>query len=201
MLQQLIAEACQHKSGSWERQKKLNEIVFEIQRSKKIWKDSSVCAEDYEDALQATWILFCKKIGDYDPTKGEVIHWFNGILKNQLKKIRSFNHKEQERRVFKSEEEFDLIENLPASKTPIPILEDTLKWIKSDEKLSKIHLRNRPNITCKILLLRRLPPEETTWEKLAAEFSVSMGTLSCFYQRKCYPYLLEFAKQQGYINP
>ncbi|BAZ13733.1 hypothetical protein NIES4071_55730 [Calothrix sp. NIES-4071] len=202
MLKQLVAQACQYPPGSMGRQEKLNQIIFEIQSSKKIWIDSRIYHEDYEDALQTAWINFCQKISDYDPTKGEVIDWFNGILKNKLKNAYSQIKKEQSRRVIPPDDGSDPIGILPDSKTSSPMLEDTLEWIERDgESLSKLHVRNCPNINCKMLLLRRLPPEETTWENLAKEFSTSIGTITSFYQRKCYPCLLAFAKEQGYINP
>ena len=65
-------------------------------------------------------------------------------------------------------------------------------------KLGRISLENKPQITAQVLILRRLPPE-TAWSQLAEEYGVAAGTLSSFYQRKCKPLLREFSKSQGYI--
>lgn len=201
-LKQLVAQACQYPPGSIGRQEKLNQIIFEIQRSKKIWVDSRIRHEDYEDALQAAWIKFCQKISEYDPTKGEVIDWFNGILKNKLLNARSQINKEQSRRVSTPPDKPDPIGIVPAPKTSSEMLEDTLEWIERDsESLSKLHVRDCPHINCRMLLLRRLPPDEMTWDNLAKELSKPIGTITAFYQRKCYPCLIAFAKKQGYIKP
>jgi hypothetical protein len=40
-LKNLVVETCQHPQGSFERQRELNKLIRIIQRSGKIWKDSS----------------------------------------------------------------------------------------------------------------------------------------------------------------
>ncbi|MBV9387770.1 MAG: hypothetical protein JOZ78_15215, partial [Chroococcidiopsidaceae cyanobacterium CP_BM_ER_R8_30] len=56
---QLVIEACKHKPGSNGRQRVLTQIIRLIIKSGKLWKDSSPY---YEDALQQTWIYFCRNL-------------------------------------------------------------------------------------------------------------------------------------------
>jgi hypothetical protein len=64
--------------------------------------------------------------------------------------------------------------------------------------LSRIHITNHPEVTAKVLILRRLPPEDS-WKSIAAEFNVSIPTLSSFYQRQCLPRLRNFGESEGYL--
>jgi hypothetical protein len=98
------------------------------------------------------------------------------------------------------EETTDLIENLPADSDIPPILEETYQWAQTDPdgELRKIHIRERPDVTCQILILRRLPPE-TPWKTIALEFNLPESTAPNFYKRECLPRLRNFALKQGYL--
>ena len=75
-LKNLVVETCQHPQGTIQRQRGLNKLIRIMQRSGKIWRDSS---PDYEDALQKTWLYFCLNLSVYDPTKASLITWFNRL--------------------------------------------------------------------------------------------------------------------------
>ncbi len=81
-----------------------------------------------------------------------------------------------------------------------PIEEEVRTWAETDAdgELRQTHIKNHPEITAQLLILRRLPPE-TSWEELSAEFGVKVSTLSMFYQRKCQPRLRKFGESQGYL--
>ncbi len=66
-------------------------------------------------------------------------------------------------------------------------------------KLRRIHIRDRPDINCQVLIADRLPPE-IPWSELAQKYGVAIATLSNFYQRQCFPLLLNFGKSQGYLH-
>lgn len=205
-LEQLITEACNYPLGSRERQKNLTKIIRLI--NSQLWRENTPY---YEDALQQTWIYFCQNLCEgktgqpYDRTKASVITWLNNYLKRRLQDG-YINEKKQQVQTI-SFENNDLQNNRiePAAKiqensTSQTLLEEIKKWVQTDpqKKLNKIHLKNRPDITCQILILRRLPPE-TSWKVLATEFGVSIGTLSSFYQRQCLPILREFGEMEGYL--
>ncbi|MEM8829468.1 MAG: sigma-70 family RNA polymerase sigma factor [Cyanobacteria bacterium P01_G01_bin.19] len=204
-LTQLVKEACKYPHGSSQRQKKLTQIIRLVNH--KLWKEN---ATYYEDALQETWIYFCQNICEgktakpYDPNQASVVTWLNNYLKWRLKdgyiKIEKQKKQTTSVRLDESNKIIDPVDILPA-KPEIPnILEEIEKWVLTDpeHKLRQIHLDNHPQITCQVLILKRLPPE-TPWKTLAAEYAISAGTLSSFYQRRCKPLLREFSKSQGYI--
>lgn len=203
----LIEKTCGHKWNSAERQQGLTRIVRLIVKSGKLWRDN---APYYEDALQQTWLYFCRNLceattGDqYDSARGSVITWLNAYLKRRLQDGHIL--KQTDRAQFASEqtlepdEGIDLIETLEAPPDIPPILETTTQWVKTDPdgELRSVHIQGHPEVTCQVLLLERLPPE-TSWETLADQYGLSISTLSSFYRRQCIPRLRQFGESQGYL--
>lgn len=207
-LQQLVRETCSHPRGSLGRQKRLNQLIGKIQQSGKLLRGVGV--PDYEDALQQTWLYFCRNLceaitGDrYNSERASVTTWINAYLKRRLWDMRQEAVRKKAitvvRQVSDEDELLDPIDNLPAQPSPPPMLEEIREWVEQQgSQLRRIYVRDRPDINCQVLILRRLPPE-TSWEELAKEFNVAIATLSCFYQRECFPRLLNFGKSQGYFD-
>ena len=205
ILAQLVEEACKYPHGSSQRQKKLTQIVRLVNR--KLWKENTAY---YEDALQETWVHFCRNVCEgktakpYDRDRASIVTWLNNYLKWRLKDgyIKTLKQKKQtvSVRINENNQIIDPIDNLPA-KPDIPnILEEIEQWAFKDpeSKLRRTHLNEHPQVNCQLLILKRLPPE-TSWKTLAEQYKISAGTLSSFYQRKCKPLLREFSKSQGYI--
>ena len=206
-LHQLVSEACKHPAGSRERQKNLTKIIRLI--NSKLWREN---VSYYEDALQQTWIYFCQNLCEantakqaYDPNRASVITWLNNYLKRRLQDhyLRVQKEKATQASVRKfgnAGDSFDLVANIPAPPQPPTLLPELKKWLAADpeNKLRKTHIQNHPEVNCQVLILRRLPPE-TPWKQLEKEFGISAKTLSSFYQRKCLPYLREFAQSEGYL--
>jgi DNA-directed RNA polymerase specialized sigma24 family protein len=207
-LRQLVTEACKHLPGSRERQKNLTKII--CLTSNKLWKENTPY---FEDALQQTWMYCCRNICErntgerYDPTRGSVTTWLNTYLKRRLQDFYIDGQKQQARTVpgevwvSRSGESYgtiDRVENLEANPDVPPLIEEVSRWVQTDRELRHTHIEGRPDVTCQVLLLRRLPPE-TSWKTLAMEFGLSVSTLSCFYQRQCLPRLRQFGESQGYL--
>jgi hypothetical protein len=209
-LRQLVTEACSHRAGSAERQKKLTRIIRLV--SNKLWKENTPY---YQDALQQTWVYFCQNICEgntgepYEPTRSSVITWLNFYLKRRLQDFYIDEQKRQSLIVSNqtggqgssdTNYTIDPIENLPAEPDVPLLLEEVKRWVKTDPEgeLSRIHITNHPEVTAKVLILRRLPPE-ASWKSIAAEFNVSIPTLSSFYQRQCLPRLRNFGESEGYL--
>ncbi len=204
-LSQLVQQACKHPPGSRQRQKNLTKIIRLV--NGKLWQENTPY---YEDALQETWIYFCRNICEgksgqvYNPDQATVITWLNTYLKWRLKDGYIQIEKQKKQTVSVQEDSQDnpinLIDNLPAQADTPPLLQEIEKWALEDSqnKLRRIYLEDCPQITAQVLILKRLPPE-TPWKQLAEEYKVAPGTLSSFYQRKCKPLLREFSKSQGYI--
>lgn len=206
-LHQLVAETCRYPLGSIKRQQGLTQIVRLIIKSGKLWRDN---APYYEDALQQTWLYLCRNLcenttGDkYSSDRGMIVTWLNGYLRWRLQDYRT---QEQTRKAQTAtgqhlgiDKPVDPVETLEAPPDVPPILEITQQWVETDPdgELGCIHIQGHPQLTCQVLILRRLPPE-TSWKVLAAEFNLSISTLSSFYQRQCIPRLRNFGKSQRYL--
>lgn len=207
-LRQLVMAACGQPRGSLERQRALNQLIWQIQRSGKLLRGVGV--PDYEDALQQTWLYCCRNLCEaltgnaYDPELASVTTWLNAYLKRRFSDRQREVLQQQAERAFgqvgETGELLNPIDNLPAPTNPPPILEEIQEWVEREgTQLRRVHVRDRPDINCQVLILRRLPPE-TPWETLSQEFGVAIATLSNFYQRECFPRLLKFGQSQGYLD-
>ncbi|MEH2247820.1 sigma-70 family RNA polymerase sigma factor [Nostoc sp.] len=199
-LQQLVAEACSHSARSLMRRQKLSEIVRVVMKSGKLWKENTAY---YNDALQQTWLYFCRNPEQYNPQSCSVITWLDNCLKWRLQDFRSSEAENLARTVPVSmlgiEEITKTIESLPAAAEIPPILEETYQWAFTDPEkdLASTYIKGRPDVTCQILILRRLPPE-TSWKDIAKKFNLPPSTAPNFYKRECLPRLRNFALKQGY---
>ncbi|MEH2294193.1 sigma-70 family RNA polymerase sigma factor [Nostoc sp.] len=209
-LRRLVTEACEHPSGSPQRQKLLTQIIR--LSASRLWRENTPY---YQDALQQTWLYFCRNVCEgltgqiYDPTYGSVITWLNAYLKRRLQDFYINQNREQATtvplRIRQStsggiSETIDPIDNLAAIPQAPPILEDLEIWVKTDSQgeLRGTCIKGRPDVNCQVLILKRLPPE-VSWRELSEEFGLSIPTLSSFYQRQCLPRLRKFAELEGLL--
>ena len=199
-LQHLVAEACSHPARSLMRRQKLSEIVRVVMKSGKLWKENTPY---YNDALQQTWLYFCRNPEKYNPNSCSVITWLDNCLKWRLQDFRSKEAEIQAKTVplssFEIENTTNTLESLPAAADIPPILSETYQWALTDpdNDLASTHVKGRLDVTCQILILRRLPPE-TPWKNIAKEFNLPPSTAPNFYKRECLPRLRNFALRQGY---
>lgn len=206
----LVKEACGHPPGSPQRQKLLTQIIR--LSASRLWRETTPY---YQDALQQTWLYFCRNICEgltgqiYDSTYGSVITWLNAYLKRRLQDFYLNQNREQaitvSVRIRQStsggtNETIDPVDNLPASPQVPPILEDLEIWVQtdSDGELRGTYIKGYPDVNCQVLILKRLPPE-VSWRELSEEFGLSIPTLSSFYQRQCLPRLRKFAELEGLL--
>ncbi len=206
---QLVREACQQPRDSLERKRKLNKIIYLIQKSGKLLRVNGV--PDAEEALQQTWIYFCQNLCEattakeaYNPDKGCVTSWLNIYLNYRLKdiyrKIKETQLKTISPITGENGEEIDPIDLIPVRDEPYPIIKDIQEWLTTEaKKLQRIHISDRPDVNCQVLIERRFILE-VAWKEISRDFGVSIPTLSGFYQRKCLPILEEFCKSQGYFD-
>ncbi|BAZ67005.1 MAG: sigma-70 family RNA polymerase sigma factor [Pelatocladus maniniholoensis HA4357-MV3] len=206
---QLVREACQHPRGSLERKRKLNKIIYLIQKSGKLLRGNGV--PDAEEALQQTWIYFYQNLCEattakqaYNPNKGCVTCWLNIYLNYRLKDIYRKRQETQRKTISpitgENGEEIDPVSLIPAPSEPSPLIKDIQEWLIIEaKKLQRIHISDRPDINCQVLIERRFLLE-VAWKDISQDFSVSIPTLSGFYKRKCLPILEEFCRSQGYLD-
>jgi hypothetical protein len=207
-LRELVAEACSHPARSAPRQKALTQIMQLIDR--KLWREAA--NPGYFDALQQTWLYFCRNICEattakekYDPDRASLITWLNNYLQRRLQDLRIEATENRHRyippqRLGQEGNEIDVLENIPAPANIPPILEEIITWARTDPDgtLKSTHIKGQPNVNCQLLILRRLPPE-TSWDNLSKELGIAIPTLSAFYQRKCIPKLHNFCESEGYV--
>ena len=209
-LSYLVTQACRYQVGSAQRQKNLTKIIRLI--ANKLWKENTPY---YQDALQQTWLYFCQNICEgntgkpYDHNRSSIVTWLNFYLKKRLYDFYISNREEQSHIVptligqmgsGETNQTVNSVENIPAKPDVPPLLDEIKRWVETDPEgeLSSIHIANHPEVTCQVLILRRLPPE-TSWKALAEEFNISISTLSSFYQRHCLPRLRKFGESQAYL--
>ncbi len=205
-LKQLVAQTCQHPKGSVLRQRGLTQLIRILTRE--LWYSS---AAYYPDALQQTWIYFCRNLCEattgraYDPNVASPVTWLNAYLKRRLQDFQIAENRDRattiSRASLKTTSEdgpLDPIDRLPAPPDIPPWLDQVKEWAQSDSELQQLHIAKHPNVTAQALILKRLPPE-TPWKVLSAEYNLSVGTLSSFYQRQCLSKLRAYGKAQGYL--
>ena len=90
----------------------------------------------------------------------------------------------------------DPIDRLPAPPDIPPWLDQVKRWATEDKELAELHVSHHPEVTARLLILKRLPPE-TPWKVLAQEYQISVGTLSSFYQRQCLTRLRSYGAKSG----
>lgn len=204
-LRHLVSEACNNPPGSPERQKLLTQIIRLT--NGKLWKENTPY---YQDALQQTWLYFCRHIcQNYDCDRGTVVTWLNAYLRHRLQdgyiqqqqeKIRKAHIAFNQSASGNKSDILDPVDHLPAPADIPPILDEVKTWVEKDVDgdLAGTHIQGHPHINCQTLILKRLPPE-VSWKELANEFGLTVSTLSSFYQRQCLPRLRKFAEKEGYL--
>ncbi len=210
LLRRLVEEACGQPPGSQQRQKLLTQVIRLT--SGKLWRENTPF---YQDALQQTWLYFCRNLCEsttgqaYDSDLGSIVTWLNVYLRRRLQDFYRNQQRQQARTVSvnfsqsRSGEDtgiLDPVDNLSAEPDVPPILEEIRSWVETDPdgELSRTHIQGRPDVTCQVLILKRLPPE-VGWKELSIEFGLSVSTLSSFYQRQCLPRMRKFAEKEGYL--
>ena len=210
-LNQLIGTACACAASSLERQRYLDQLIRQLTESGRLWHQADIPEADFQDILQKSWIYLCRNLCEattaavpYDPARSSVLTWINAYIKMRVLDYRL--ERERLRQQHVSERVMDdgsvvnPIDLLPAPNAAPPILQEILVWVERESvALCRVHVRDRPDIHCKTLILRRLPPDETPWQQLAKEFELSEHTLRGFYRHKCLPSLREAGRQLGYL--
>lgn len=206
-LNDLVQYIRQFPAGSPQRQQGMTQMIRLIQQSNQLWHENS---DYYEDALQQTWLYFCRNICEgstgeaYDCSRASIITWLNRYLKWRLYDLRAEVSTRQKLTVQPKDDGYSSllsdVESLPAPSDVPPIIEQTRAWVEEDPEgeLQNVHIQGKPNVNCQTLILRRLPPE-TSWQEISQEFNLSISTLSSFYQRQCLPRLRKFGINQRYL--
>jgi hypothetical protein len=210
-LRPIVRKACACPQGSQERQHSLDLLIRQLLASGKLWSRSEIPEAEFQDILQKSWIYLCCNLCEattaaapYDPQRSSLLTWINAYIKMRVLDYRlelaRVKRQQVTGRVMEDGQAADPLDLIPAPAEPPPMLQELLAWLDRDSRsLSRVHLRDRPDINCKILILRRLPLQETSWKQLAQELGVAENTLQGFYRQQCLPRLKAAGRQLGYL--
>jgi hypothetical protein len=210
-LRMLAQQACACPKESGDRRDLVNQLIRQINTSGKLWRKTDLSEDDYADVLQKAWIYLWYNLCEattaaapYNPDRASIITWINAYIK--MRTLDIYLEKQWQQRNYAHPKEsntgepLDPIDLLPAPSDSPPILEELNDWLRCNTTLlERVHIRDRPDLNCYTLILRRIPPKETPWPTLAQEFTISEQTLRGFYRQKCLPRLKEAATQLGYL--
>ena len=195
-LAKYACEAQKHPLGSLDRRLVLDKLIRIVMNSGRLYRPPKSrlppqCQGAYreicDDALQALMLWVCQNIDRYDPDQASFIGWLNMLMDRRFVNIgiRQFQDG-RERRLGNRRRLQDLTraeEDIPAPEPRTSDYTELRLFILEDPKriLQAKTLRDRPDITFQILLLRRL--EDQTWDDMAKEFGISLPTLHAFFRR------------------
>lgn len=187
-LKKLALEAQQHLKEHSERKTLLRITLTELITA--IWQSGKLCRpykgqfkllyEDiYDEAVQNLYIYICTNIHDYNPQRGEVMTWVNMLLTKRF-------FPEAIPKLIGTERDIHLeqhyLENLGASET-VDAFEKIRQCIESDPKglFKNEHTKGKLEVNFQAIAIRRY--SGISWKDISAEWSISISTLSSFYQR------------------
>jgi hypothetical protein len=209
-LQRLICEARSHPSESVERQAAFSEIVRLVMASGKLWRESTIY---YPDALQEMWEYCLQHIDDpeqgYDPSLCTVTTWLDDRLKKILRRYRDRKRRQQKRHLMPFQADsgqlVDPVDMLVApadSHNALRMWTALILWVRNDpdHKLRSRTCMRYPHVNARTLLLRRLPPNEQSWDDIAAELGADKKYLAQWYSRYCNSLLREWGQGEGYLD-
>ncbi len=197
-LNQLAEEAPQYPERSYKRRRTLNLLAIKILQSRKLTRphnDSlppAVSEDLYHEALNITVMEICKKIDEYDSTRGDILGWANFLLKRRfidlVRKWRSHNC-----RPFNLN---DIEHHLGTWDGSHSASEELKQVIEEDPDgvFTRTHIRRNPQATFQFLVLARIW-EDRRWQDISTELEVPQATLCEFFQRQLNelkPYLQDY---------
>lgn len=209
-LRQLVVEISGYPIDSVERQSAFSKVVQLVMRSRKLWRESTPY---YPDALQEMWEYCFQNIDHpeqgYNPDICGVVTWLDDRLKKILRRHRDRARRQRSRQAFSTQlqdgQVLDPVDRLMAPPDPQSALDlwiQLLEWVKADpeEILSSRVCLRYPHINAQTLLLRRLPPDEQSWDIIATDLSANKTYIAQWYSRYCNPLLRTWGKSQGYLD-
>jgi hypothetical protein len=198
-----VTQAKQHPAGSLARNQILTRLIRHIEP--RLWRTNTPY---YADALQQTWLYFVKNVCTiYDPDRKCIVGWLDTHLWHRhhdlIIQAAIISSHEIPIDATITNDDFipGILKDVPAREMgSLDLLTQIKDWIvtDSDGGLQRLHVRDRPDITCQQLLLLRLPPE-TPWKDAAVQFKSTVSTLSNFYQKKCLPKLRDYGHREGLL--
>lgn len=203
IVDELALKAKSYPKGSKDRDKYLTRLTNVIWQSRPSCQNSyqlpySIYMELQQEAIQKVFLqLYGKKLDEYDPNQGHLLHWFRetlgfrfqDICKEHLK-IRRFQENSEKKRV---RDEFldapsgrtllDLIEQPETAHPRHREYEKLRELIEQDPtgQFRKAHIGNHEEANFQAIILGRL--DGRSWKDLSEEWKIPVPVISAFYQR------------------
>jgi DNA-directed RNA polymerase specialized sigma24 family protein len=196
-LKNLAIEAKESPPGSAQRQRALSHLIREIMGSRSLGhpQRGNWSANLYEDfrneALSKTYLDICQKLKNYDPERGEVMAWFNTLLKfNFMEVVRKYMRNGLTEIPGALEGPFVLslteaeMEKHFSTEEVLTLAQQVRQFLQEDPKglLEEESIRNYPSVTLKSLLLKKYV-DDLTWDQISKDVDIPFSTLSTFCQR------------------
>jgi DNA-directed RNA polymerase specialized sigma24 family protein len=196
-LKQSAIEAKESPPGSAQRQRALSHLIREIMRSRSLGhpQRGNWSANLYEDfrneALSKTYLDICQKLKNYDPERGEVMAWFNTLLRfNFMEVVRKYmrNGLTEIPRALEGPFVLSLPEDEIAKRFSteevLTLAQLLRRFLQEDPEglLEAESIRNQASVTLKFLLLRKYV-DDLTWVQISEVVNIPFSTLSTFCTR------------------
>jgi hypothetical protein len=196
-LRSLALEAQNSPPGSRQRRRALTRLVQLTRTSGRLCHPYTgqfphVYDDIYNEALQMLFVYICDRIDAYNPKRSPFLRWVNFLLQRRF-----FN--EAIPRIIGDRREISSnsltpsvqVQQQVSTRGLSPSLSEAIGQCLRDDPgglFERRTLRQKPEVTFKIIAIRRLNGE--SWKSISADLGVRISTLSDFYQRS----LSEFSK-------
>lgn len=199
-LEQLALEAQRHPPKTNARRLALTRLIQKIKASGKLSfrRNSEFPPEVYEEAMQEFWLYFCRKIDNYNPEKGAVIHWVNFTIKRRLIDANNRHTKKGKEQSLDAPINHQSSSSSHSKLTPLEILAQPEETTLPSQKVRKCleedleglfvnkHIRGKPQANFRAIALLYL--DKKTWQETAVAVQLKPGqasTVQSFYWRCC----------------
>ena len=200
-LRALVEQTCKHPPRTVERQKAMNRLIREMQKSGKLWKSYGSVKDEAE---ARSWLYLINNLCEattakapFDPNIGLVTTWYNAYLKYRIRDLERQEMEDIQNRVHPkrdpdTREWIDPLENIPAPPEQF-ILAKISAWVTEDPagQLQGTTMRKYPHVSVQ-KMLQSFTIDDRQWREISAELNVPVPSLSDFYQRRCVPLLRDF---------
>jgi hypothetical protein len=201
-LQELVLTAQQAPPQSQQRQRALQCLIYEIQRSRQLSHPQQgrwlphVYEDLYNEALQRTLLEVCQKIEGYNLTH-PVMAWVNFLLKCHFSAVVKDYHNWKMVPMSVDDLDWLIAKEEPSDEADeAECLRDFLAE-DPENRLNAVHIKGRPAVTFQFLALARSVHDQS-WEQLSAELDISVQTLCSFFNRqlrKLMPYFYRYLQE------
>jgi DNA-directed RNA polymerase specialized sigma24 family protein len=209
IVDELALKAKSYPKGSKDRLKYLTKLTNAILQSQPSCQNRyqlpySIYRELQDEAIQETFIRLYKKIDEYDPAQGHILHWFRETLRYRFLDLcdkyvmgRLVQENNKKKRVRDESLDQPVYQNNdPSSTTPLDKLEQPetahprhreyeklRELIEQDPtgKFRQAHVEKREEVTFQVIALGRI--DERSWNDLSEQWNIKVSVLSSFYQR------------------